>query len=112
MPALLKHYGSYNKFFWFPALWNDEAGAPDFATISRELKIPQLSARIPDDPTTAAAAINAGVPYVLTDTGPLGTNMMYLVANFDPRAGEIARKVGKGSNGLFAGVGRALFKKA
>jgi hypothetical protein len=52
------------------------------------------------------------VPYVLTDLGPLGTNMMYLVENFDPRAGEIARKAGRSANWLFGRAAGVLFKRA
>ena len=71
-------YGNYNKFRWFPTLWDDTVGAPSITTISKALKIPKLDCVIPDDYNVAALAINTCVPYILTDEGPLGVGMRRL----------------------------------
>ncbi len=112
LPNMIRNLGSDELLRWFPAIWNDDAGAPKPGTISKALGIPQLSnVTIPCDHGIADRAVNEGVPFVLWDEGPLGTNMKKLAGLYDPRANAWAAK-GKQGVGLLSKVGQQLFRGA
>src|SRR5579859_6283032 len=74
LPTMVRELGSDELLRWFPAIWSDEVGAAKPGTISKALGIPQLNVTIPCDHSVADRAVNEGVPFVLWDEGPLGTN--------------------------------------
>jgi Flp pilus assembly CpaE family ATPase len=83
LPALRGFFGNLEKFRWLPTAWRDGPDNPSLRKITDTVGLPRLDVVIPHDLEVADAAINGGVPFALTDNGPLGQAINDLARNYD-----------------------------
>jgi Flp pilus assembly CpaE family ATPase len=85
--SLERYFGDLNKFRLLTTGYD-----PNFGLTEKEmvhlLNLP-LVATIPFDPVVATQSVNAHTPYVLTDSGPLGTSMRALGAMYLPQLQDV-----------------------
>ncbi len=83
LQSLERYFGDLNKFRLVTTGYD-----PNFGLTERDmvdmLGLP-LAATIPFEPFVATQAINTHTPYVLTDSGPLGTTMRALGSMYLPQ---------------------------
>ncbi|HEY3289468.1 MAG TPA: hypothetical protein VGK87_05010 [Anaerolineae bacterium] len=89
LQSLERYFGDLNKFRLLTTGYD-----PSFGITEREmvdmLGLP-LVATIPFEPIVATQAINTHTPYVLTDSGPLGTSLRSLGAMYLPQLQDTIR---------------------
>jgi Flp pilus assembly CpaE family ATPase len=89
LQSLERYFGDLNKFRLLTTGYD-----PSFGLTEREvvdmLGLP-LVATIPFEPFVATQAINTHTPYVLTDSGPLGTSMRAVGAMYLPGLQEVTK---------------------
>ncbi len=87
LKSLERYFGDLNKFRLLTTGYD-----PNFGLTEKEmvhlLNLP-LVATIPFDPVVAMQSINMHTPYVLTDSGPLGTSMRALGAMYLPQLQDV-----------------------
>jgi Flp pilus assembly CpaE family ATPase len=108
LPALQRHFGDLSKFKLVITSFDEGFGMSE-KEIIKDVGLPKL-VTIPHDATVASLSINDGVPFVLTDDGPLGDSIRDLAAIYLPSL-RIAR-TGKGLSGVVNGLRRALVREA
>jgi Flp pilus assembly CpaE family ATPase len=109
LPALSKHFGSLSKFKLVITSYDDAFGMSE-KEIIKQVGLPKLIT-IPHDAAIASVSINEGVPFVLTDNGPLGESVRELAGIYLPSmAGR--RKGGRGLGDMMNGIKRALVREA
>jgi Flp pilus assembly CpaE family ATPase len=109
LPALRKHFGDLSKFKLVVTAYDDGFGMSE-REIIKEVGLPKLIT-IPHDAAVASLSINEGVPFVLTDDGPLGESVRELAGIYLP-ALAARRKGGKGLGSLVSGIKSALVREA
>ncbi len=89
LQSLERYFGDLNKFQLLITGYD-----PNFGLAERDivdmLGLP-LSATIPFDPVVATQAVNTHTPYVMTDSGPLGTAMRALGGMYLPQLQDVFR---------------------
>jgi Flp pilus assembly CpaE family ATPase len=83
LQSLERYFGDLHKFRLLTTGFDPSFGISEKEIVDM-LGLP-LVATIPFEPTVAAQAINTHTPYVLTDSGPLGTAMRALGAMYLPQ---------------------------
>lgn len=109
LPSLSKHFGDLSKFKLVITAYDDSFGMSE-KEIIREVGLPKLIT-IPHDAAVASNSINDGVPFVLTDDGPLGESVRELAGIYLPSLAA-SRKGGRGLSGLVGGIKKALVREA
>jgi Flp pilus assembly CpaE family ATPase len=87
LQSLERYFGDLNKFRLLTTGYDPGFGLTEKEMVEM-LNLP-LVATIPFDPMVAMQAINTHTPYVLTDSGPLGTSMRALGAMYLPQLHDI-----------------------
>ncbi|MBN1283972.1 MAG: AAA family ATPase [Anaerolineae bacterium] len=101
LPALRGYFGNLEKFRWLPTAWRDGPDSPSLKRVTDTVSLPRLDVIIPHDLAAADQAVNGGIPFALSDAGPLGEAIRDLARNYDA---SVPRHKGKKSGGL-----RSLF---
>jgi len=97
LQSLQGYFGDLNKFKLLVTGFDASFGMTEREMVDM-LGLP-LAATIPFDPVVANQAVNAHTPYVLTDTGPLGSSMRSLGGMYLPQLQDVFRaKTPKVSN--------------
>jgi Flp pilus assembly CpaE family ATPase len=109
LPALGRHFGDLSKFKLVITSYDDAFGMTEKEIIT-EVGLPKLTT-IPHDAEVASVSINEGVPFVLTDNGPLGEAVRGLAGIYLPSMAGRGR-TGKGLGGVMDGLKRALVREA
>lgn len=102
LPALRGYFGNLGKFRWLPTAWREGGENPTLKRVTETTGLPRLDAIIPHDLEVADAAVNTGVPFALTDDGPLGEAIRSLARNYDPSVPRWKGKARGGWRRLFA----------
>jgi Flp pilus assembly CpaE family ATPase len=108
LPALQRHFGGLSKFKLVITSFDDGFGMSE-KEIIKDVGLPKL-VTIPHDATVASLSINDGVPFVLTDDGPLGDAVRALAACYLP--GLIAARKSRGLATVVDGLRKALVREA
>jgi Flp pilus assembly CpaE family ATPase len=108
LPVLSRHFGGLSKFKLVITAYDDSFGLSE-REIIKEVGLPKLIT-IPHDAAVSSLSINEGVPFVLTDDGPLGEAMRELAGIYLPDLA--ARRRGKALSSLVGGLKRALVREA
>jgi Flp pilus assembly CpaE family ATPase len=89
LQSLERYFGDLNKFRLLTTGYDPAFGLSEKEMVDL-LGLP-LVATIPFEPVVATQAINTHTPYVLTDSGPLGTSMRALGAMYLPQLQGVSR---------------------
>jgi Flp pilus assembly CpaE family ATPase len=107
LPALNRHFGDLSKFKLVITAYDDTFGLSE-REIIKEIGLPKL-VTVPHDAAVASLSINEGIPFVLTDDGPLGDAMRELAGIYLPAlaTGRKGRRLG----GLISGLKNVLVRE-
>ena len=104
LQSLERYFGDLNKFRLVATGFDPSFGLAEKEIVDL-LGLP-LVATVPFEPVVATQAINTHTPYVLTDSGPLGTTMRALGAMYLP---QLRDTIKTGSNKLTSFSIKRLF---
>jgi Flp pilus assembly CpaE family ATPase len=95
LQSLERYFGDLNKFRLLITGFDPNFGLSERDMVDM-LGLP-LAATIPFDPIVATQAVNVHTPYVLTDSGPLGTAMRALGGMYLPQLQDVFRTTKRAS---------------